>query len=35
MADKHIKKLGGAVYSNKKVSSAIGLKILEKCGWKE
>lgn len=35
MADKHLRKLGGAVYSSKKVESAFGLKILEKCGWKE
>lgn len=35
MADKHLKKLGGSVYSSKKVDSKFGLKMLEKLGWKE
>ena len=35
MADKHLKKLGGAVYSSKKVESNFGSKILAKCGWKD
>lgn len=35
MTDKHLRKLGGAVYSSKKVESDFGLKILQQCGWKE
>ena len=35
MADKHLRKLGGAVYSTKKVESSFGLKILQKHGWSE
>ena len=34
MGEKHLRKLGGSVYSTKKVETSFGLKILEKCGWK-
>ncbi len=35
MTDKHLRKLGGTVYSTKKVQSEHSLKILQKFGWKE
>jgi hypothetical protein len=35
MSEKHLRKLGGGVYSNQKVESEFGLKILQKYGWSE
>lgn len=35
MTDKHLRKLGGAVFSNKKAETEFGLKVLQKFGWKE